>query len=154
AAVQAGVRTADASNGRRARIGAVRSAGIIPVSPTTIWQIDVTQGGNMCLADTSNVTLWRPDASAATTLTISGAAGSRQVSWPAGHATVGWPEGLPLTEGASYRLSQSGVAVPTEIHVRTLESEPADVQSVARALIANECREQLDLLVESAPAAD
>jgi len=154
AAVQAGTRTADSSNGRRVRIGAVRSAGIVPVSPTTIWQIDVTQGGNMCLADTSNVMLWRPDASQATTLTISGAAGTQEVHWPAGRATVLWPSALPLSDGASYRLSKSGVAVPTEVRIKTLASGPTDVQSVAQALIANDCREQLDLLVESAPTAD
>jgi hypothetical protein len=152
AAVQAGTRTVDASNGRRARIGAVRSAGIVPVSPTTIWQIDVTQGGNMCLADTSGVMLWRPDATQATTLSISGPAGTQAVSWPAGHATVEWPAGLPLADDADYQLQQTGVAVPTRIHVKALGSEPANVQAVAQALIANGCQEQLDLLVDSAPS--
>ena len=69
-AVQASARTVQAADGRRARIGAVRSAGIVPTSPTTIWHVDVSQGGRMCLAGTSDVMLWRPESSQATTLTI------------------------------------------------------------------------------------
>lgn len=151
AAVQASAQTAQASDGRRVRVGAVRSAGILPVSPTTIWQVDVTQSGNMCVADTSNVMLWRPDASEATTLSIQGPNGSQNVTWGAGHATVAWPASLPIANGADYQLSASGVAVPTRIRFKTLASEPSDVQGVAQALIANGCQEQLDLLIESAP---
>jgi len=62
AAVQAGTQTAAAADGRRARIGAVRSAGIVPHSPT-IWNVDVNQGGTFCLARANEVMLWRADAS-------------------------------------------------------------------------------------------
>lgn len=151
AAVQAGTQTAQASDGRRVRVGAVRSAGILPVSPSTIWQVDVTQSGNMCLADTSNVMLWRPDASQSTTLAIRGPNGAQNVTWAAGHATVAWPAALPIADGADYQFTTPGVAVPAHIRVKTLASEPGDVQGVAQALIANGCQEQLDLLIETAP---
>ena len=150
-APQAGTRTVATSDGRRARIGAVRSAGIVPASPTTIWHVDVTQSGNMCLANSSTVMLWRPDPTETTTLTISGPGGSRQVEWQAGRATIAWPADLAITSGAEYRLQHPGVAVPSRVTFRTLASPPADMQSVAQALIQNECREQLDLLVDSAP---
>lgn len=150
ATVQAGTRMIAASDGRRARIGAVRSAGLVPQSPT-IWHVDVTQSSTFCLADPRNVMLWRPDASAPETLTISGPGGlSRTVPWRAGQPTVAWPADAPIANGGAYSLALRGVAVPTRITFRTLASEPTDVQAVAAALISNGCQEQLDLLVDSA----
>lgn len=150
-APQANTRTVATSDGRRARIGAVRSAGIVPVSPTTIWHVDVTQSGNMCLTSTNEVMLWRPDPAETITLTITGPTGRRQVEWPAGRATIAWPSDLAITGGAEYSLQHPGVAVPSRVTFRTLNSTPDDMQSVAQALLQNECREQLDLLVDSAP---
>lgn len=145
-----GVRTAD-SGSRRARIGAVRSAGIVPRGPT-IWHVDVTQSGNFCLAGTSNVMLWRPDASTPARLTIAGPAGApRVVPWPAGQPTRAWPRGAAIANGATYSFSQPGVAVPTRITFRVLGAPLNDVQAVAEALIANGCEGQLDVLVESQP---
>lgn len=152
-AAAAGQRTAQASGNTRARIGAVRSAGILPVTPTTIWQVDVSQGGTVCLANTSDVTLWRPDASQTATLSISGPRGApRTVEWPAGRTTLAWPSDLPIAGGGEYQLAQQGVAVPTRISFRPLNAAPSDMQGVAEALIRNGCQEQLDLLVDSAPA--
>jgi hypothetical protein len=139
------------ADGRRARIGAVRGAGIVPHSPT-IWHVDVTQSGTFCLASASHVMLWRPDATGPTTLTIAGAAGApRAVRWPAGQATLAWPATIPIANGASFSIAQSGVAVPTQLTFRTLAREPADLEGVAAALIANGCQGQLDILVESQP---
>jgi hypothetical protein len=151
-AVQAGTRTVQGTDGRRARIGAVRSAGIVPASPTTIWDVDVTQSGTMCLASTSGVRLWRPESSQPATLTISGPGGTTHtVPWPAGSTTAAWPSALPISDGAEYRLSLTGSPVPTTIRVKTLPAPPADLPAVAQALIANDCPEQLDLLVATAP---
>ncbi|MBV9882066.1 MAG: hypothetical protein JO276_03575, partial [Sphingomonadaceae bacterium] len=69
----------------------------------------------------------------------------------AGEATVGWPTALPITNGATFSIAQSGVAVPTEVTFRMLTQEPSDMQAVASALIANGCQGQLDILVESQP---
>lgn len=151
-AVQAGTHTVAGPDGRRARIGAVRSAGIVPASPTTIWDVDVSQGGTLCLANTSDVRLWRPDASEATELTITGPGGASQsVEWPAGTATITWPDALPLRDGAEYQLNRPGTAVPTRIRVKTLSAPPTDLEAVAEALISNGCPEQLELLVATAP---
>ena len=150
--VQAGTRTVQGTDGRRARIGAVRSAGIVPASPTTIWDVDVTQSGTMCLASSSGPQLWRPNSAEAATLTISGPGdATHTVSWPAGSATVAWPSALPISDGAEYRLRLSDSPVPTRIRIKTLAEPPADLQSVAEALIRSDCPEQLDLLVATAP---
>ena len=154
AAVQASAQTVQGNNGRRARIGAVRSAPIVPsASPTTIWDVDASQSGTMCLAGNSNVRLWRPDSSQTATLTVSGPNGASQtLNWPAGASTIAWPTAVPIASGAEYQLRQSGSPVPARILVRTLDSQPTDIQAVAEALIRNECREQLDLLVDTAPS--
>lgn len=151
AAVRAGPRTLASNDGRRARIGAVRNAGIVPRSPT-IWHVDVSQSGTICLAGTSNVMLWRPDAGVPTTLTITPPGGRpRNVQWPAGQATIAWPSGLPIVSGGAYSFGQAGVAVPVQITFRTLRTEPTDLQAVAAALIENGCQEQLEVLVETQP---
>jgi len=153
AAAQTGPQTVQASNGRRARIGAVRSAGIVPTAtPPTIWDVDASQSGTMCLAATSDVQLWRPDASEAATVTISGPNGrSQTVRWAAGANVVAWPAAVPIVSNSEYQLTLSGSPVPARIRVKTLDSRPTDLQAVAEALIRNECREQLDLLVDTAP---
>ncbi len=151
AAVRAGTRTVAANDGRRARIGAVRAAGLVPSSPT-IWHVDVTQSGTFCLANTESVMLWRPDATLATRITIVAPGGGAQsADWPAGQATLAWPAGAQIAGGGAYSFRQSGVAVPTEITFRALRTQPIDMQAVAAALIENGCQEQLDLLVETAP---
>jgi len=151
AAVRAGARTIASTDGRRARIGAVRSAGLVPQSPT-IWHVDVTQGGTFCIANAANVMLWRPDATSSSRITITGPGGAAQsANWPAGQATLPWPPGASIANGAAYSFRQPGVAVPVRITFRTLSTQPTDLQAVAAALIANGCQEQLDLLVESAP---
>jgi len=151
ASTSAGATTLASNDGRRARIGAVRSAGIVP-HPTTIWDVDVTQGGTICLAGTDNVMLWRPDSSVATTVTVTGPNGRAQnVRWPAGEATIAWPSAGSIANGASYTFAEQGVAVPTRITFRTLTTEPTNLQAVAAALIENGCQDQLDLLVETQP---
>jgi hypothetical protein len=137
------------NGGHIARIGAVRDAGIIPRGPT-IWHVDVTQSGTFCLATASNVMLWRPDASAPVRFTIAGPGGTRTLNWAANEPTVAWPGGAPAN-GASYTITQPGVAVPVTITFRLLGSQPRDVQGVAGALIANGCEGQLEVLIDSQP---
>lgn len=151
-AARAGTQTVQTANGRRARIGAVRSAGFVPATPTTIWDIDVTQSGTACLTGTSGVQLWRPDSNEAATLTIAGPGGASQtVAWPSGNATVGWPAALPIADGAEYEMRLTGSPVPARVRVKRVPTPAADLQSVAETLIRNECGEQLDLLVATAP---
>lgn len=150
-AASAGTTTLASADGRRARIGAVRSAGIVPRSPT-IWYVDVTQSGTVCLANTGPVMLWRPDASSPLALSITGPSGrAQQLSWPAGQATIAWPAGAQVAPGAAYSFRQPGVAVPVQIVFQRLTSDPPDLQAVAAALIEKGCQDQLDLIVESQP---
>lgn len=140
------------TGGSRARVGAVRSAGIDPSMPQpSIWQIDVSQSGTACLTSAASATLWRPDSGQAGRLSIRGPGGSQQVEWPAGHATASWPEGLPLANDAEYQISQVGAPAPTTVRVKLIGAVTGDLTAVADALIRNGCTEQLDLLVATAP---
>jgi hypothetical protein len=136
------------NGGRIARVGAVRNAGIVPRGPT-LWHVDVTQSGTFCLANASDVMLWRPDASAPVRFTVTGPSGTRTLNWAANEPTITMAQ--PVANGATYTFTQPGVAVPVTITFRLLGSEPHDVQGVAQALIANGCQGQLDVLVESQP---
>ncbi len=151
AAVTRSVQTAAATPARRARIGAVRGTGTTgPARPATLWHVDVSKSSNICLADKSNVTLWRGDATKPVTLTIARDGGaSEKVSWPAGQATVSWPSGLAIADGADYRLSWEGAATPTQLRFKTLPNKPAGLEDTASSLITNGCNAQLDLLIET-----
>lgn len=152
AAARGGPRVATASDGRRARVGAVRNAGVLPHGGT-IWDVDVTQSGTVCVIASRPVLLWRPDASLPISLSMQGPGGgsTRLTAWPAGQPTVAWSGSAP-TDGGTYVFRQPGVAVPTQITFRTIASEPADLDAVAAALIEKGCQEQLDLLIETQPA--
>jgi len=143
---------ASAAPQRRARIGAVRGTGLKagPARPANIWQIDVTKSSNICLADKSNVTLWRGDATKPVTLTLSRAGGaSEKVQWPAGQPTVIWPGAVEIADGADYRLSWPGAATPTTVRFKTLPAKPGGLEDTATALIQNGCNAQLDLLIDT-----
>ena len=137
---------------RRGRFSALRTAGIVPRSPT-LWHVDVSQSGKVCLADKTNVMLWRPDATAGGKLTLTAANGATQTAdWPAGEATLAWPSQVPIQDGAEYRLDMDGANEPTKLSFATLASVPTDVKAVAESLIEKKCDNQLDLLIGTVPA--
>jgi hypothetical protein len=140
---------------RRARIGAVRGTANAAARPATLWHVDVSKSSNICLADPSNVTLWRADSSQPVTLTIAQKRGaSQQVTWPAGANTLSWPSGLRVADGADYSLSWAGAAAPTLIRFKTLSSSPAGLEQMASSLIMNQCNAQLDHLIETVKLPD
>jgi len=152
--VQASAQTVQGSNGRRARVGAVRGGPIIPSpNPATIWQVDPTQSGTACLVPSIGVKFWRANAAQTETLTITGPGGQAQtVQWPAGQAMLDWPTSVALANDTEYQLRLSSSPVPSRIRVKTLDTTPQSVQAVAESLIRNECNEQLDLLVAAQPS--
>lgn len=135
--------------GRRGRFSALRTAGIVPRSPT-LWHIDVAQNGKMCLADKNNVMLWRANATRAAMLTIEQGGSKQNTQWAAGQATLAWPSGVAIVPGAEYQLSLAGGA-PARMTFATLPTAPTDLTSVASALIEQKCDNQLELLIQTVP---
>src|SRR5207245_9854533 len=69
--------------GQRGRFGALRAAEV--AHNARIWDIDVSQGGKICVTDASKLQMWRPDSETAATVQIRSDDGtSRELSWAAG----------------------------------------------------------------------
>jgi hypothetical protein len=136
---------------RRARIGAVRTPDADALTRPNLWLIDVAQSGPACIVDAKAPQLWRADEKAAGRTTVSGPAGaSGIVDWSPGQEIAAWPAGVPIVPGGVYHLSGPGNASVT---LKPLASPPDSVADAGKALIANGCTAQLDLLVAQMAAA-
>jgi hypothetical protein len=142
---------AGAAFNARGRFGAMR-AGEIPASPS-LWHVDVSQSGTVCVAPDMGVKLWRPEADSAVKLTIAAPAGGMQtVEWAAERDELSWPASLPLGTG-EYRLTWTGNDDPTRLRFVTLASVPDDADGLAKAFIDHGCQSQLDLFIENTQTA-
>src|ERR1700754_2641521 len=65
---------------QRGRFGALRAAEV--AHNPSIWDIDLTESGKICVSNASSVQAWRPDKEAAMTVKIRSADGSSQdLTW-------------------------------------------------------------------------
>jgi hypothetical protein len=131
--------------GQRGRFSALRAAQV--AHNPSIWDIDVTQSGKVCVTDASKVQLWRPDSDGAATVQIHSADGqSQKLSWVAGKALTAWPTALPVKNG-QYQIEWSDTGDKSSVEVVNVGSVPSDLVGTAQVLIQNGCQNQLDLLV-------
>jgi hypothetical protein len=138
--------------GQRGRFGALR-AGQVAHNPS-IWDVDVTQSGKVCVANPAKLQLWRPDSDSAARITISTADGkSQELSWAAGKASASWPSALPVSTGAEYRIAGPEEGDSNRVSFVTVPAAPSDLVAAAKLLIENGCENQLDLLVAGASKA-
>lgn len=138
---------------RRARIGAVRSASGIDKNAgknPNVWYVDVTRSANMCIADTSSVTVWRPSAATAASVTVTKTDGSTAtIELPAGQSAALWPASLPVTDGSAFKLSWEGAKAPTNLKFVVVKPGSPGLEDMAQSLIKAGCNAQLDLLIET-----
>jgi hypothetical protein len=138
--------------GQRGRFGALRAAEV--AHNPSVWDLDVSEGGKVCVTDASKVKLWRPDSETESTVTIRSSDGkSQQLTWAAGSALTAWPAALPIKSGTNYEIEWPDTGEKSSLDVVTVQSAPADLVGAAQVLIRNGCQKQLDLLVESASKA-
>jgi hypothetical protein len=138
--------------GQRGRFSALRATEV--AHNPSIWDIDVTQSGKVCVVDPGKLQLWRPDSSGAASVEIQSADGkSEKLSWAAGKATAAWPSALPIKTGAQYQVQWSETGDKSSLDLVTVSSVPSDLPGTAQVLIENGCQNQLDLLVSSASKA-
>lgn len=135
---------------QRGRFGALRAAEV--AHNPSIWDIDLSQSGKICVSNASAVQAWRPDSEAAVTVTIRANDGrSQELSWAAGKTLAPWPAALPITGGTEYQVEWPDGADSSKLDIITVNSLPTDdLVGAAQVLIENGCQKQLDLLVESA----
>jgi len=135
--------------GKRGRFGALRTAEV--AHNPSIWDLDVTQSGKMCVNKAGKLTLWRPDSEAAAKVKIRSSDGKTQeLAWAAGKAAAVWPASLPLSNSAEYQIEWPSTGEKSSVTFVTVASAPSDLVGAAQVLIENGCQNQLDLLVESA----
>jgi hypothetical protein len=136
--------------GQRGRFGALRAAEV--AQNPSVWDIDVSQGGKICVKDPVNVRLWRPDSEADATVTIRSEDGkSQQLTWAAGKSVAQWPAALPIKSGAEYQVEWPDGGDSSKLELVTIvPPPPEDLVGAAQVLIEHGCQKQLDLLVQSA----
>jgi hypothetical protein len=135
--------------GQRGRFGALRAAEV--AHNPSIWDINASEGGTICVADASKLQLWRPDSETAATVEIRSADGrSQQLNWAAGSALTAWPAALPIKTGASYQLEWPDTGDKSSLNFVATPGAPTDLVGAAQVLIEHGCTKQLDLLVDGA----
>ncbi len=134
---------------RRGRFGALR-AGEVAKNPS-IWDLDATQSGTMCVSNPAKLNLWRPDVESAAKVMVRSPDGKRQeLKWAAGSDLAEWPATLPVRSGAEYQIEWPDSGEKSSMTFVTLKSPPSDLVGAAQLLIENGCQNQLDLLVSNA----
>ena len=145
----AGQMTLASAESKRGRFGALRASEV--AKNPSIWDVDVTQSGKMCITSASKLKLWRPEADSDIKINLRSSDGkSQEVDWAAGKTSMMWPATLPVASGAEYQIEWPETGDKSSVTFVTLPSEPADLVGAAQVLIENGCQHQLDLLVQSA----
>jgi hypothetical protein len=140
------------AEGKRGRFGALRAAEI--AKNPSVWDIDVTQSGKVCVTNAGKLQLWRPEADTAVKINIRSAEGKTEaLSWPAGKTSAAWPASLPIKTGAEYQIEWPDSGDSSSVTFVAVPASPQDLVGAAQVLIENGCQNQLDLLVDSASKA-
>ena len=144
------------SGTRQVRTGAVRGEAMASQPRVaSLWYVDTTRSGTVCLRDLTRASLWRSTMAEAQTLTLVRVSDGKSVPLPfaAGQSVRSWPVAqLPIKQGADYRIASPGSAHTTTIRIAAFSSDSDAPDDVAAALIKQGCSGQLDVLVEAGKA--
>jgi hypothetical protein len=133
----------------RGRFGALRAAEV--ATNPSIWDIDVTQSGKVCVTNTGKVQLWRPESESEAKIKIRSADGkSQELDWAAGKASAVWPAALPIQPGTQYQIEWPDTGDRSSLTFVAVPNTPPDLVGAAQVLIEKGCQHQLDLLVDGA----
>ena len=143
AAAPAAVGRTTGATARRVRLGAVRGAGT-----RSVWQADLGRSGNVCIANPGELTLYRPEATAAADVTLTDSEGkTAKVRFEPNQWEASWPSELDVKAGK--RVNVSGLAQPTTLTLRQLSPVPTGLEGMAQSLIRADCQAQLDVLIDT-----
>jgi len=138
--------------GQRGRFGALRAAEV--ARNPSVWDVNASEGGKVCVTDASKLQLWRPDSEQAATVEIRSDDGkTQQLTWAAGNALTAWPAALPIRTGASYQIEWPETGDKSSLDFVATPDAPTDLVGAAQVLIEHGCTKQLDLLVDGASKA-
>lgn len=139
----------------RVRTGAVRAPEEEAVTNPSLWYVDVTRSGTICLYDLATVRLWRPGTEGTSTYRISAHDGNAQAEVTFDDTvTVAAldPARLPVTETGHYTITAPGGSTSAQINFVLLGEDFEQPDALAEALIAKGCTVQLETLVSSLAA--
>lgn len=132
------------TNARRVRLGAVRGA-----NTRSVWQADLDQSGNVCIANPADLGLYRRNSSGEATVTLTDSASGKKadVHFAAGQSISSWPADLPAASGA--KIGVTGLGSPTTLTLKVLSPLPSGLEGMAQSLIRANCQAQLDVLIDT-----
>lgn len=140
-------------SGTERRGGAVRGPGEAAATRSpNLWFVDLSKSSTVCVADPESLMVWRPDASADATLTLTGGGASGSIEMPRNVSVMSWPGKMPVTDGATYTVR--GLGDEKKIRFELLGPTAEGLENTAAALIEHGCDAQLDLLIETVALPD
>lgn len=142
---------------RRARTGAVRTGATGAVSNPSLWYVDVTKAGTVCLPSPANVRLWRADTQADSTYAIEPEGASEApiaATFPAGEMLAAWDVAHPPVAGQTYRIGHGSGTNAVDVRFAFLDAVPANAEALAAALIERGCTVQLAQLAAATEVAE
>lgn len=140
----------------RVRTGAVRNdSDETPTNPS-LWYVDVTRSGMICLYDLAAVRLWRPGTAGTSTYRVVDAAGPANVDVTFDDTVVIAaldPARLPIAEGGAYRVYGPDGALSADLRFVQIGEDFGTPDALAETLIAKGCTVQVEALANSLEAA-
>lgn len=139
----------------RVRTGAVRAPDDDAATNPSLWYVDVTRSGTICLYDLATVRLWRPGTAGTSTYRISadGTAAQAEVTFDDTVTVAALdPARLPVGEGGKYTITGPDGLTAAQIGFVLLSDDYPQPEALAEALIAKGCTVQLEALATNLEA--
>ena len=128
--------------------GASRT-GDLPPRPTSLWYVDVSHPGTVCVVGTERVRLWRPALEGEATYSLRASAGgaSHSATFGDGDSLAPWDTtALPISDGATFALSGPDGAGSGTLTFAVLTAAAEEPEALAQQLIEKGCTQQLEVL--------
>ncbi len=139
----------------RVRTGAVRGNTDDAVTNPSLWYVDVTRSGTICLYDLATVRLWRPGTEGTSTYRMFNRENGAAVDVTFDDAVMIAaldPARLPIVEGAPYTVTGPDNNTSAQVNFVLLADDLVAPDALAEALIAKGCTVQLETLANSLEA--
>ncbi|MCK0127655.1 hypothetical protein [Erythrobacter sp. F6033] len=137
----------------RVRLGSVRGGNdenIVPTNPS-LWYVDVTKPGTICLNSMDTVRFWRPDSASIATYSLTAPDGvSADITFDAEDSVAPLdPAVMSVSAGGTYSISAPGSeAANVQITFAFIDGEYRRADQMAEALIAAGCTTQVDQMAD------
>ncbi len=139
----------------RVRTGAVRDVQDEAITNPSLWYVDITRSGTICLYDLATVRLWRPGTDGTATYRIAGhdADVQAEVTFDDTVTVAALdPARLPVVEGGHYMITAPDGSTSAALSFVLLGEGYDQPDALAEALIAKGCTVQLEALVTTLEA--